>query len=67
MNIFVLPTLYEDISGEIKLDNLFTRGRWNGDQWLWQQVRRLFPGVYRIIGTEFFDWSSLFKRVRYRR
>lgn len=67
MNIFILPALWEDISGEIELDNLFIRTRRYGEQWLWQRVRKLFPGVYRSVGKKFLDWPSLFKRVERRR
>ena len=67
----LFPTLYTDSSDEIELvDNLFVRVGSKtkilgyGEQWEWQKVVKVLPGVYVAKGKPFFDLKDMFSKVK---
>ncbi len=65
--MFLLPTLYMDDSGH---EDLFVRvGKETKDHgsgaecWRFQKVEKVWPGIYRGIGTPYFDLKDCYTKL----
>ena len=71
MRLYFFPTLYRDTTGgHVADEGLFIRvGKevskiGYGEQWKWQKVLKVFPGIYEPVGESFFDIKDMFSRVK---
>lgn len=70
MKLFFFPARYTESDNYDKGEGNFVRVDsqsrlfGHGTQWRFQEVRRVFPGVYEATGQIFWDFKDMFSRVK---